>query len=634
VSAAPPPPDERTAGAPRRRFRGGVPAGPSARQIVSGASVGPTEQSMRRRGPLDRTALVWEPDAFTGFAPSADYERVRDLIGRPTPGGADVDRGGVAHALLPALQCGAPHPDDPEHRCGLSLTPMRTDDEDGYAYTSTRCSLGERGHRASFRTHIERPVLEMIAEAYAPASMERAVRAVQARSDASARELAAMDRAIAEAEADYGRASRLETEAHRDERPLDVQHWADQRRAAQQTRNALQQQRRDYRQSLTDLSPAGGLEHHLGIVRSVTRDVASLTERSLRLPGMTAALVRLVTRAITIRQVAPGLAVVEVEFPNGARSERVVLTGKTSGTQPERAVAHHALVTGGDLDAVVARLTPPTGAYGPRLLLTPDRVRSLALLHRFFEPVPARTGPLEAVPALAARLREDVAAVEAAALSGALGAAGVASDDTLLVAPTDVELEGTFDAYAARQVEAREEGWARGDAVLMRALRRDYGIAAMTVARAVRMETPGRYAHDLAGRRYVRKSAIPPKLLARASQAGGLVAFRTAARAAIDAAGYSATAVEDWWLIGELLKVLRTRAGVGSAPGIRKARDEGRLLHIRYRGPHMIPGNRSPDVLIYCPAELATSGDKERAQAWYRGETPRPPRDGAGTAPE
>lgn len=579
---------------------------------------------LRRRGVRDRTALVDKADAFVAFAPSADHARACEVLSRATHGEQWRSYGGPSNPLLPALQCGAPHPDGGEGRCGLSITAIRTDEGDAYRYTSTRCAPAERGHRANFRPYIERPVLAMIAEAYSPASMVGAVEAVQARAGAANRDLAALDRILAQREADYRRAGQLETAAYRDERPLDVEHWAGERRTAQEAVNALLQERAAYKRSMADLSPAGGLERHLAIVREVAGSVASLIARSLPHVGMTRALVGVLTRSLTVRQVAPTVAVVEVEFPNGARSECVVLTGKAPCSQPERVVAYHAVTAGGDLEATVARLTRLNDRYGLHHLLTQDRVRALALLHRFFETVLPPMGPLELTSTLAERIGESEETVDTATLAGLLGAVDITDDGVLLVAPSDVQLEGAFAGYAGRQVEAREDGWIAGDALVLRALRRDYGVSAKAVYRAVKPGVRGRYATDLVGRHYVRRSAIPPKLLARGNPAAGRAAFLAAVRDAADAAGYGDTAIADWWLTDELVAMLRTKAHVGSRPGIRNGRLEGRYLAIPYRGPNPLPGNRKPRLLVYFPAEVAQSGDPERMRAWYRTGAPRP----------
>jgi hypothetical protein len=610
-------------------------------------------------------------DAFVAFAPSADFDRARDLIARPTHGVAWPDRGGADNPLLPALQCGAPHPDGPGGRCGLSLTPMRTDEGDGYMYTSARCSSGERGHRTSFRPHIERPVLEMLATAYTPEAMAGAVQAVRARADAAGRELAALDRVLAEREADYARASKLETTAYREQNPLNIEHWGSERRAAQESVHALLQERAARKQAMADLVPEGGLERHLAVVRQVAASVPALIARSRPHLGMTSALVRLLTRSLTIRQAAPSVAVLEVEFPNATRAARVVLTGRVFCTQPERALAHHvcthayALAAGADgtavggavpggapldgaalggtaLEAAVVRLTRPADHHGPRLLLTPEKVVGFALLHRYFETVAPRMGPLETVPALAARVLVDPSVVEVAVLDGALGPAGVAAGPAdgpsvvgaaacggiLLVAPTEAELEGALGEYARRRVEARE-GWDDEDAARMRTLYKTHGIDAGAVKRGLGRELPGRYAYDLAGHLYVRLSAIPAKLRARADRGGDAAALRAAVEAAtrraMDAAGYGAsTAPEDWWVAGALIKHLRTTVRVGSKPSLQKARSEGRILAISYRGPHPSGGSKPPTLLMYCPANIAHSGDAARVRAWFRGETPAP----------
>ena len=611
------------------------PPQPDGRQSPPASESGPppaeTRGPIRLQGTtLDPEFLVWEPDAFHAFRSSADYERVRDALSAPVGQDWD-DRPPGDTPRLSGLQCGAPDPKRPDHRCGFTLSPMRTSDAD-YAYTSARCAPGARGHRTSVRRHIEVAVAAALAASYTPAAMEGAVRAVSERAAVAEARLAALDRRIGAAEDDYRRAGQYEFEARRSEHALNIRHWEAERQKAQQAFDAAVEERRAFQRSLVEYAPVGGLARQLELVREVVGEVGVLLARAERHPEIFRALVRTLTRSLTVRLVAPAVAALEVEFPNGERTLWLALVGRVRCTQPERVFAHHALTSDQDLEAAADRLTRANDRYGPRVLFNPPLVRGLALLHEFFETVPPRVGPLEPVADVATRTGVTADEAVARALDGRLGPAGVTPDGELAVAPTPEELEVAFPTYAARQTE-RRAGWDSGEAIDVRRLREEHGVSAKAVRRAVPFETCKRTACDLAGRRYIRRSAIPARLLAGASVADDRAAFRAAAGRALDAAGYDATAVDHWWPLKTLLQRLRTHTRMGSAPSLRSARKAGLMHVIEYQGPHPTRGVNRRGLLVYCPPDVADSKDPAVVRAWFNGSTPPPPRAAACDGP-
>lgn len=539
-----------------------------------------------RFGPdLDPELLVWEPDTFPAFARAADYDRAVELLQRQSPGmaragGADrplqgeaqdgqpgdgesvagesVDgdpadgdaahgageprEDGAALALLPSFRCGAPHAEHPTQRCGRALGAARARfpvaGVYGYDYRASRCGEGPTPHRALFLSTIEGPTLAMIAEAYTPESLAGAIRAIRARTESDARRLATLTREAAAHRAAYRDAGEQEARARLEGDALDEAHYRERRRTAQHMLQAVEAEAVALRRARAETTAEGDVARRLAIVREIAGQAGALLTRAQRVPRICRTLVRVLTRALYARLIAPGIALVEVEFPNGARAARLIVLRRFRSTQPERAVALHAVAHARDLDAVARTLAAPRATT--RLpgrdrtvsdaLWTADRLRTLAVLHRYFESVPLRTAPLETLGALAARTGASLAELRAAALDGLLGPLAVVQDGTELgawrLAPTERELESALPTYATAQVAARM-GWHGTDVVAMWRLHQLSGIHAgrvknALVHRAKRAPTHGPeafYAFDLANRRHVRVSALPEPLrtaLARA----------------------------------------------------------------------------------------------------------------------
>jgi hypothetical protein len=279
---------------------------------------------------------------------------------------------------------------------------------------------------------------------------------------------------------------------------------------------------------------------------------------------------------------------------------------------------------------VVARaiqLAPRRGAR-PRAI-TADLVPSLALIFHYLEPVAPRAGTGESAAALVARTGADEADVAAALLAGELGPVRVLADGTPTVRPTALELTEALPEYGRREAAKTAGDWPIEETLTYREAAERYGIDPKVIRGA--WSYIGRpAAKDAAGRIYILTSALPARIRTRSAVTPAEYAarYRAAVRAAVVAAGYPPDTADDFHPLAPVVNAMRQRCGAPSHAIVSRAKSDGRIATVPYRGmAHAPDAVKIQPFLVYCPCTVRETTDPALIYQWLKGEVfPPPPR--------
>lgn len=564
---------------------------------------------------VDSDRLVWESEAFPSFARSDDFYMAQQIISTPERT-AWPRQPGKPDALLPEVRCGDSN--GKGGRCGRRLTPVRAKDQ--LLYSSPRCAQRAPRHRAGVSSLIEDVVVQIVKEAYAEEALESAIRSVRTRTLALQTRVESLRQEFSSIAERCNAASDKILMAEHAGDVAEADHWKEQairyRSQREVTRHALD----ETQHMLLDAQTPKRLTNRLEIVRSVaTRLPELLNHAKMNRPRLREMLAILV-RDVCVRHVAPYLTVVEVTFPNGGATQRLVVTRLLVNSQPERAIARARLSSGVAPDIIAQELTAGQGRGRESTLVSTKHVFTLALLSRYFEQVQPRKGGVP-VEEIAQRVGEDLDTIRRVVLRGALGPAHVSDDGSIAIAPTEEELEIEFPPYALARTEERS-GWQRGDAVPPYLLKRHFQFREGQIDHRKKAD-PSASTTDLAGRSYFRLSAFgispdsPRPALKRF--VGKCEYDPVQITAAVVAAGYDASEGDNFYPKASLIEALRRAGSRTGFSALRKADIKGTVPHISCNIRPTAGRAKALKVLVWCPKIVRDEPTDENIRTWLRG---------------
>ena len=580
--------------------------------------LGRRDRDPHRQGVADPRALVWKMDAFPSFAPSSSYELMRRLLSQGSRRGARRARAPL-DPKLPAMRCG--WMDASYHRCGITVRARRRAGTT-YEYRSTHCIESLEPHAARFSPVVEGPILSAIATAYRAVPLEELGHLVEGLEREKMRQLAGLQDRLADVEQRIRRMvhANLETRDRlREALVLTMEHDLSERDAL---RAALMEARETQRSTGDPVLR----RRVLNALRSLAGRVAQLFVLAAPVPGATRRLVRLLTTTIALRRIAPKLALAEITFPHGVTTELLILTGPVWTTQPQRLWAYTQRQRGRERKAIARELAAGRlKSIGSREF-SPDEVDSVALLHKYFEEVPAIvSGQGETISALAHRTGAEERELWHRVMQGVLGPARLDADGALVVAPGEACLEQVFMEYA-RQQTARRAGWAYDDT---RAFEQQPLLSTKqaSVLKQMLRRQAAAATYDLVGRRYLNWQRVTHEMDRAGvplTQSSRQEAQNRAFADAVLVAGFPAAWIPCFHSARDLVEHFRKQTQTLRGAMMLRSASERRLLVIPCRAPRLSQHGRSTHQLIYCPPEVFSSVDASVVKSWMRGEYPIP----------
>lgn len=444
---------------------------------------------------------------------------------------------GPRNHALSNVRCAAYLPEG--EQCLRKCSAAYRTDRESYLYIRAACR--ERGHQGSFSSGIDKPVLEMVVEAYRESELQRALVHIRERRGVADQARQRVERELRELEGQVDSASAiLERAQQRGEHDV-VEHWSARLEEHIGRKNRLQGELvRLGRQ----IERAGTMEEHdLARLRDLATDVprvlemaAKVEERyagrvdhdAVRHEGLRRRVLAQLISGVFVRSLGFRCIDVEVEFPSGACQNRVVFVGAGRVVQPAAAFAYAELGERAEPEnrnsfaaerAIREAARAAARVYNGLLKRVgrskdakwdADKCLTAALQHTHLPAdVVVRPEPAEheSVAELATRLDLSTEEVLAAGLTGALGPARVREGEVVF-RPTSAETHASFPTIARRSVAAIH-GWDLDDTVLIADIRREREWSRKETLAQVR-----RWAStvlDEAGRQYTRRSCLPPE---------------------------------------------------------------------------------------------------------------------------
>ncbi|HUF71090.1 MAG TPA: recombinase family protein [Longimicrobiales bacterium] len=459
-------------------------------------------------GPAAATMRV--ENAFRSYLPLGDLQRVNAALsdpGRPFQRRHSVPRN---HAL-PNVRCAHIMPDG--QPCGAKLVACYSAVRQA-AYGSAECSA--KGHKTNVPTAaVDSVAYDLIVRAFSTAMLRESVERIKAGMGAAKREVQVISEDLADIEAEIEAVENGFKKASKAGRTSLAEQFESslEKLVIERTRKEAELRLARHRSA----AEAEVTQSEVGAILSLASDVPALLQKAAHIEGKTRAVTRELVSAVHVSRQATYRYVVEVEFPSGARTSRVVRVSKhrVAATAVERRIAADTL--GPFLDLGVRRerfreadaaakkcaelLNRSCGANRPRW--TPARVWAAA-----YDYVETQEAPPPEVEVTTASELADEVGVNVEGLLNALwdpdGGRRVAGDQPIARPPEDV-LQKAFPEYA-RSFVARREEWEVADTLtLEEAKERASWGRQWTVRRAKRRQC---LVNDAAGVRYVSWSRL------------------------------------------------------------------------------------------------------------------------------
>ncbi len=572
---------------------------------------GARSRDPHRRALVDPFAFHSQDDAFRGFRPSATFERYRRLVGagehevRETPEPS-------FDPPLPTLWCGAPGRTTP--RCGRPLRSKR-EKGDAYAYKNQSCWEKVGGHRAFFEPSIELPILRAIASAYTVPPRPEFAANLARTTDEIERRLRLQDEELARCEDRIVRLTRTQVDAgdlRQEAFALTLQadltlvlslkaHIAEDHRMLAATRFTPERLRL------------------FETLKSLTKRIDRVLLSASAVPGLTRQLVDILTQAIALTYVAPTIVLAEITFPNGVATQQLITTGPFRSSQPQRLWSATQLRLGRTPETLAPELHAAWRGRQVARTVSPADVLSLGLHHAYFETAapldPSRGRTLATLSRLTSTPFDTL---QQLAMSGDLGPARVGPTGALLVDPTAATLEDLLEGHARRET-ARRAGWAVEDTVGMQ-LVHQASRDARPMLRSMIQRGALTAATDLAGRRYVHWPSVTSAFAACGRPLPNrsyAASFEAARVEAVTRAGHTSDMAVQFDTVREIVRQLRVRFQIGTAPTLAKAARAGRVTAVSFQGASRSGKQVTYPYLVRCPPDILAADDRTAAVAWW-----------------
>jgi hypothetical protein len=584
-------------------------------------------ENPRTRRPHPKDGIAWYPETF-GFYSTADnfHEMLRILgDGKRVPWGHLL---ATQDPKLPIMRCGATGVDG--RPCGLAIREKMVR-ATTYCYESTHCKTGSAAHFSRYPRSIERPILEVIAKAYTVERLESAFRDAAGRLATHQVELRAARRARVSAQADYDRWSIVENDVREGlqraragneapaiaEAELDVAHAVSQRRRAQAAYDASDLAYARLERLVHGVERASELERARASIMSIAKRLPLLFRRARVVRGLSASLIGMLTSCISLRRVGPRLALVEVEFPNGAKSRFLFATGDVQIAQPVGAFVASEVRRGTSMARIETSLAPCAKRNSIHQY-KPSELGALALVWKFAPPPDLRVGPSLSLDGIRDITGDDSTYLFVCAMNGAFGPAAVDETNTLTFTPTAEELTSYSIAYCKRCV-AHDTGWPLDDLSLRTDLADEMGRSRDWL----RMRQPWNASNslrDAQGRLWVRRSACDPSWWRQMSPEQLRRDQEERIAGVLRRARFDPTTSADWIPTGDLLRIFRAHKMRINRNTVLAAVTLGRVAATNWSGPSL-PGRRHPPrQIVYAPRVIWEEPSRTTIDQWLRGE--------------
>lgn len=495
--------------------------------------------SLREKSPAAADAIgatTWEQNAFPALIDPELREQIEDILSNPLDSFVNSRYQGPRNHALPEVRCAAFLPNG--EKCGLQCSNTYRSSRKSHRYVSAACT--QRGHQGWIGAQIEEPVIEMVIEGYRDCELESALAHIRERRGVAEQSRQRIAREVRELNAQVESATGLLERAQRDEQHELIGHWEARLGKHLQRKSRLQ---RELVQHERQIERAGSLgDRDVARLRELAADIPQVVElaakveerfadredEATRHEGLRRRVLAQLTRGVFARSLGYRCLDVQVEFPSGARRRRVVFV--RAGRVPQAAAAFAALHMGnraepeeretleadraareaGDAVACLYNAAVEGTRCSDDAEWDADRALTAALQHTHGSTeVKARPAAAkhESVQELADRLDLSTREILAAGLTGTLGPARIRGDH-LVFRPTSAEIHAAFPAIARRWV-AQKQDWDIDDTALIAEVRSDKGLTwKETQDQACRWS---RIVRDRAGRRYTRRSCLPPE---------------------------------------------------------------------------------------------------------------------------
>lgn len=467
-------------------------------------------------------AHIREANAFPGLFPRNYRERVEEILSNPLGFAGEGGYEGPRNHRVPLLHCVELMPDD--SRCGAKRHPAYRKERDGeYHYRSRRCV--KRDHPSSCSSQLDRVVLQIVRETYDPNVLDDALQHIQREHDDADERRKILQKEIDELEAKMRVAvSKIEQAAvsgDLERQEIWDERFDDHRATRRQRQNELQELEAQAGQPIE--------ESELEQLIQLGTDIPALLDKACEvesvggpLEGAARRVLSILIDGVRLRKLGHRCYLAEVDFPGGSTRKCVFYTANMRVPQPLRAYARlqlgasvapmnrtewdaeHALR--GRAKRLAERVNPIIDPQAPSHPYSGEQLLAAAVHFQCSAPNPREADSPERQTVVELADHHDVPEdrVWAQVLAGNLGPAQI-ENDQLLLAPEDEQLHSALP-QAARSWVAGNEGWPVEDTRLL-AECRDKDESWTKVAR--RAERRGALAHDCAGRRWTRTSAVP-----------------------------------------------------------------------------------------------------------------------------
>lgn len=560
----------------------------------------------------DPYALVPITDAFASFAPSTRYVEARRLLSEAR---RRTHRNFRDKSLLPTLRCGARNENGT--RCGSSIFLIET--QHGVRrYHGGSC----KGHFTDFHASFASDIIALICDAYAPSRIAKLPAVIAAEVKSLEAQMRALQRELDDVEERVAVITRDLVTLHGGLRSA-ANIVLDKDLAA---RTAIHSRLAAATAKHTALANTAATKRLWQVLVSFAQRLPDLFRRAKGHPLRCQELVRTLAPNIAVSTIADSMLLLELTFATGAVQEFLLLMDDVRSSQAQRILAAHLLRQSVPIVTAVEALRIEGLVEGEWRVVTPRVVHLMALLHAYFESVPALSDDAgESIAAIAERTGVDRVSVRACVLAGRFGPARIDASGELLVAPTEAILEYHLEAYALRRTAARS-GWAEDDTIALATAVRDSGLRAKQLRYLMASgQCDGSF--DLADRRYFRVSSLAPLLRRRGITLDPRTAesaFAAARDKAVRAAGYApeeAASFHPAWELFAALRAIHPHAVYGT---MKKRVAQGKILEIEYTGPARNAGRNAPRHLVYCPEELLRDADPSAVARFLKGELALP----------
>jgi hypothetical protein len=439
-------------------------------------------------------------NAFVGFAPAEEEERVREVLARDTKPWREGSYDGIRRHALSMLLCG--HVEADGTRCEVKLGAMYQNDG-WYGYYSHGCRFGTHKTQHIDGQIIDRMIIDTLMSAFDQKSLRAAVQALKVDQSAAKARFNSLEAEIERLEVRIKAASELAVQAKIDG-SLELQsHFNSEVNELIGRRGGLQRELFSRRADLEDfLTVAAADRDKIVELGGDLRRLIPLTRENH--PALLRALMDEMVDRVYFTRISGFACEIELVFPGGAWLKKSFMTRRFNASRAALEFAAGKLNEGRAPEEIADALNA-TAPKNHKVPWDTERVRTAPYVLKHQEQPELRSEAHRSVDEIARESGVEVLAVQRAAFAGDLGP-GFYRDGSLQLAPSKQELHRWLPEIAKRDVAA-EMGWDVQDVISRAEASRLTGrVRGTIVGRAQRR---GRLGVDATGEHWVLRSDFP-----------------------------------------------------------------------------------------------------------------------------